>query len=369
MDAPAVPVPQLRDGAGFTRWMHEHARRHGFDLDPAQRQSLEHFHRLYDGLAARSKHRPPLARWWTRTRPVTGIYLWGRAGRGKSFLMDSFFSCAPAAHKERVHFHRFMQQIHRELARRQGEPDPLQSVARATAQRARLVCLDEFHVADIADAMILGRLLEALFSHGTLLVMTSNQPPNELYRDGLQRARFLPAIELLQKNLEIVRVDDGIDYRLRALESAGVYHVGGADEPVERAFISIARHASNGGAELDIEGRPVKVRSHAPGIAWFDFAALCSAPRGNADYIELARRYHTVAVSSIPRFTPAEADQLQRFIWMVDEFYDRRVKLIASAAAAPQELCRDAGGDGFERTVSRLIEMQSRDYLGQPHLA
>ncbi len=369
MDEPAVHGPQLRDGADFARWMRGHARQHGFELDSAQQQALVHFQRLYDDLVARAKPRPLLRHFMRKHHPVRGIYLWGRAGRGKSFLMESFFSCALPVRKERIHFHRFMQHVHHELVRRQGEPDPLLAIARETARHTRMICLDEFHVADIADAMVLGRLLEALFDHGTVLVMTSNQPPRELYRDGLQRAHFLPAIELIERNLEVVLVDDGTDYRLRALENAGVYHVGGADLSLERAFIGIARHASNGGGVIEIAGRPLEARSHAQGIAWFDFTMLCGGPRGKPDYIELARRYHTVVVSNIPRFTPGEADQLQRFVWMIDEFYDRRVKLIASAAAPPQELCLDAGGGEFERTVSRLVEMQSRDYLGQPHLA
>jgi len=369
MDASAVHGPKLLDGADFAQWMRGHARQHGFELDSAQQQALVHFQRLYDDLVARAKPRPLLRYFMRKHHPVRGIYLWGRAGRGKSFLMDSFFSCALPVRKERVHFHRFMQQIHHELVRRQGEPDPLLAIAREIARHTRLICLDEFHVADIADAMVLGRLLEALFDYGTVLVTTSNQPPNDLYRNGLQRSRFLTAIALIERNLEDVLVDDGTDYRLRILENAGVYHVGGTDLSLERAFISIARHVSNGRGAIEISGRPLTARSHAQGIAWFDFEMLCGGPRGKPDYIELARRYHTVVVSSIPRFTPTEADQLQRFIWMIDEFYDRRVKLIASAAAAPQELCRDAGSSEFERTVSRLIEMQSRDYLGQPHLA
>jgi len=368
MEAPVVHGPQLRDGADFVRWMRGHARQHGFELDSAQREALNHFQRLYDDLAERAKPKPLLRR-FMRKHPVTGLYLWGRAGRGKSFLMDSFFGCALPVSKERVHFHRFMQHIHHQLAQRQGEADPLLAIAHDIARRARLICLDEFHVADIADAMVLGRLLAALFDHGAVLVTTSNQPPNELYRGGLQRARFLPAIALLERNLEVVLVDDGIDYRLRALESAGVYHLGGADRALERAFLGVARHALNGGGEIEIDGRPLAARSHAQGIAWFDFETLCGEGRGKPDYIELARRYHTVIVSDIPRFTPAQADRLQRFVWMIDEFYDRRVKLIASAEAAPQELCADAGGEEFERTVSRLTEMQSRDYLGRPHLA
>ena len=301
---------------------------------------------------------------------MQGVYLWGGVGRGKSFLMDSFFNCAPVARKKRIHFHRFMQEVHQGLNRHQGKEDPLAIIARETAKETRLLCLDEFHVTDITDAMLMRRLLEGLFAHGVVLVTTSNQHPDQLYKDGLQRSQFLPAIELMKRNLQVVNVDGGTDYRLRELERAGVYHIGdNADERLEQAFIGIARHESAESAELEIEGRIIHSRRLARGVAWFDFRELCDGPRGKADYIELARRYHTVLLSGIPEFKVDEADIVRRFTWLIDEFYDRRVKLIVSAAVQPAELYAwAAGGDQFERTISRLIEMQTRDYLSEPHL-
>jgi cell division protein ZapE len=279
--------------------------------------------------------------------------------------MDSFFACMPLAHKRRVHFHRFMQEIHQRLAAHPESPDPLAKIARDIAKQTLLLCLDEFHISDIGDAMLMRRLLEGLFGSGIVLITTSNTPPNELYRHGLQRGQFLPAIALIQESLDIVHMDGGADYRLRAYENAGVYHVGESNQPLEHAFLTIARHHSDGVTEVEVAGRMIKARQHAPGIVWFDFGDLCGAARGKPDYIEIAQHYQTVIVSGIPRFTLATADQRQRFIWLVDEFYDRRVKLIASAAAMPEALNPD--NDDFVRTRSRLIEMQSSAYLSLPH--
>ncbi len=311
-----------------------------------------------------------LIRLLARKQTVRGAYLWGGVGRGKSFLMDSFFNCAPVARKKRIHFHRFMQEIHRGLNAHQGKENPLAIIAREIAKETRLLCLDEFHVTDITDAMLMRRLLEGLFEHGVVLVTTSNQEPDQLYKDGLQRTQFLPAIDLIKQNLHVVNVDGGTDYRLRELERAGVYHTEpDADARLEQAFMNIARHESTDTSALEIEGRVINARRHARGVAWFDFRELCDGPRGKADYIELARRYHTVLLSDIPEFKVDEADIVRRFTWLVDEFYDRRVKLIVSAAAPPADLYAWAeGGDQFERTISRLIEMQTRDYLSEPHL-
>ena len=272
-----------------------------------------------------------------------------------------------------------MQDIHRGLHESQGQAEPLAAIARDAAREVRLICLDEFHITDITDAMLMWRLLEGLFEQGVVLVTTSNYQPDELYRNGLQRDQFLPAIDLIKQHLEVVNVDGGADYRLRELEKAGVYHVDDhADEKLEQAFIGVARHEAADQPQLDIEGRLVHARKHARGTAWFDFAELCDGPRAKADYIELARRYHTVLVSGVPRFTPDDEDKLRRFVWLVDEFYDRRVKLLLSAAAPLSELFSDAGSaDLFQRTlnetlverlVSRLTEMQTSDYLTLPHL-
>ena len=346
------------------------ARELGFDLDRAQVGALEHFQRLYEDLVALDRLENSIIRLLARKQVVKGVYLWGGVGRGKSFLMDSFFNCAPVARKRRIHFHRFMQEIHRALNRHQGEEDPLRIIARETARDTRLLCLDEFHVTDITDAMLMRRLLEGLFENGLVLVTTSNQHPDELYPHGLQRSQFLPAIELLKRNLEVINVDQGIDYRLRELERAGVYHVGdGADARLDSAFGRIARHESAEDTALEIEGRIINARRLGRGVAWFDFAELCDGPRGKADYIELSRRYHTIVISGIPRFGRNNADVVRRFTWLVDEFYDRRVKLIMSAADQPEALYPMAeGGDQFIRTVSRLTEMQTHQYLSEPHL-
>jgi cell division protein ZapE len=293
--------------------------------------------------------------------------------------MDSFYGCATVAPKRRIHFHRFMQDVHRALHARQGQSDPLAAIGRDLARDARLLCLDEFHITDITDAMMMKRLLEALFDNGVVLVTTSNFAPDALYLHGLQRNQFAPAIDLIKERLEVVNVDAGTDYRLRELEKAGVYHVeAGADAALGHAFETISAHEPAETVDLEIEGRVIHARRVVGGVAWFGFAELCDGPRGKADYIELARRYHTVLVSDVPRFTPQDADMLRRFVWLVDEFYDRRVKLMLSAAAPPDELVVTTdGSDRFqanlnaslnERLVSRLTEMQSREYLTQPHL-
>lgn len=368
-----------RDSADVTQWVRQHAHEHGFELDAAQIGALQHFERLYEDLLGLERLEASLIRLLARKRVVRGLYLWGGVGRGKSFLMDSFFNCAPTARKRRIHFHRFMQDIHHDMHALQGQADPLQSVAINIAREVQLLCLDEFHITDITDAMLMRRLFEGLFEQGVVVVTTSNFAPDELYLHGLQRNQFVPAIELIKHNLEVVNIDGGIDYRLRELEKAGVYHVEqNADALLEQAFMNIARHESEGADNLEIEGRMIRVRQRARGVAWFDFAELCEGPRAKADYIELARRYHTVLVSGVPRFTSGDADKLRRFVWLIDEFYDRRVKLILAAGAPARELITEAGDDDRfqanlnvalrERLVSRLTEMQTRAYLTLPHL-
>ena len=368
------------ESGAFRDWMRQRAASHGFELDPAQSRAVEHLERLYEDLLGLERLEASLIRLLARKRVVHGLYLWGGVGRGKSFLMDSFYACAPVQKKQRVHFHRFMQQVHRELHWRQGEPDPLAAIARDWARESRLLCLDEFHITDITDAMMMKRLLEALFEHGVVMMTTSNFEPDVLYLHGLQRSQFLPAIELIKRNLDVVNVDAGVDYRLRELEKAGVYHVEtGADRALDRTFASIAGNDGDDTIDIEIEGRTIRARRQARGVAWFDFRELCEGPRGKADYIELARRYHTVLVSDVPRFRARDADALRRFVWLVDEFYDRRVKLIVSAAAPPGDLVvtSDEESDKFqanlnlslnERLVSRMTEMQTRDYLTQAHL-
>lgn len=368
----------VRNGDDFAQWMHAHASRHGFELDIAQRGALKHFSSLYDALYKREHphrwHSP--TRWLVHDPQVRGLYLWGGIGRGKTFLMDSFYEHAPLVRKRRVHFHRFMQEIHTALAGKQGTRNPLLVVARDIASNAQLLCLDEFHITDIGDAMLMRGLLEGLLAHDVVLVTTSNTVPQELYRYGLQRGQFLPAIELLEMKLDAIHVDAGTDYRLRAYANAGIYHVGESDASLQQAFLTIARHHTDGTASLNIAGRDIKVRQRGAGIVWFDFKELCDSPRGKPDYLEIAQRYHTVIVSDVPQFTVNDADSCQRFIWLVDALYDRRVKLILSATASADKLYAGSPASSphnagspieFARTASRLMEMQSNAYLREPH--
>lgn len=350
-----------------------HAGQHGFVLDEAQRHAVIHLQRLHDALLesdARGKRL--LHKLFGRKQDVRGVYLWGGVGRGKSFLMDVFFASVPLARKKRVHFHRFMQEVHAELDAIKRHADPLALVARRIAQQARLICLDEFHVGDIADAMLLGGLLRELTKRDVVLVATSNHPPDELYMHGLQRDRFLPVIALIKERLDVVEVDGGADYRLRALERVRTYHSPldqAAEADLSSAFFSLAGGEGENGPFLELEGRRIAVKRAASGVAWFDFQTLCGGPRGQADYIEIARRYHTVLISGIPQMGPEQAAEARRLTWLVDEFYDRRVNLIVSAAVPPAELYSGAQNAGeFGRTSSRLAEMQSKRYLALPHL-
>ncbi len=367
------------DSADAAQWITQHAAEHGFTLDASQLNAIEHLERLYEDLIGLEKMESLFVRLLARKRVVKGLYLWGGVGRGKSFLMDSFFSCAPVAKKRRIHFHRFMQEVHQRMNTLTGQAEPLAGVARDVAKETRLLCLDEFHITDITDAMLMRKLLEGLMEQGVVVLTTSNFEPDSLYLHGLQRNQFMPAIDLIKQNFDIVNIDDGTDYRLRELEKAGVYHTGAdADERMAREFVAIARHEGSNDTTLELEGRSVPVRKHARDVAWFEFAALCDGPRGKPDYIELSKRYHTVMVSNVPRFGAGMADKLRRFVWMIDEFYDRRVKLIVSASVAAEELIINAdSSDAFQanlnaslkdRLVSRLTEMQSHDYLAQPHM-
>jgi cell division protein ZapE len=354
--------------------VHQQASQHGILLDEAQRHAVVRLQRLYDALleSETRKNRFVHKLFGRKQHSVRGLYLWGGVGRGKSFLMDVFFSSVPLEHKKRVHFHRFMQEVHAELDTIKHHADPLVIVAQRIAQQARLICFDEFHVSDIADAMLLGRLLRELLQQGVVLVATSNHKPDELYMHGLQRSRFLPAIVLLKERLEVVEIDAGIDYRLRMLERVRAYHFPldeAAEADLAGVFSSLAGGEGGNPVSLEIEGRQIATKRVAPGVVWFEFQTICGAPRGQADYIEIARRFHTVLISGIPKMVPEQAAEARRFTWLVDEFYDRRVKLIVSAQVPPQELY--PGGphaDEFNRTISRLTEMQTRQYLAQPHL-
>ena len=335
----------------------------GFVSDSAQWRAVERLQRLHEEWSAYKARRDnALKRLLVHPELPKGVYLWGPVGRGKSFLMDAFFLCVPVVRKRRVHFHHFMREIHRELDELRGTEDPLAALAERTAERYRLICFDEFHVSDIADAMILGRYLEQVMERGVEFVMTSNYPPDGLYPNGLQRERFLPAIELIKQRLDVVAVDNGTDYRRLKMEKLKVYHVGD-DAPLPRIFAEL-KDVEEEDHPLDVEGRTIPYRKRAGGLVWFDFDVLCGGARSYADYVDLAKRFHTVMLSNIPRMSPKDSDAARRFTWLVDVFYDDRVNLIVSAAAEPEELF-PAGEQAaeFQRTVSRLHEMQSVEYL------
>jgi cell division protein ZapE len=303
---------------------------------------------------------------------LRGIWLWGGVGRGKTFLVDEFVAALPIGEKRREHFHRFMQEVHARLRRHRNRRSPLEDVAADVAAQARLLAIDEFAVSDVADAMILGSLLEALFRRGVTLVATSNLAPAELYRGGLQRERFLPAIALLERHCRVLELDAGIDYRLRQLERATLWHGPAAADAEARMAVEFERLADGGGrrdAKVQLEGRPVRARREAEDIVWFEFRELCEGPRSAVDYIEIARCYHTVFISGVPVMGATDDDAARRFVTLVDELYDRGVKLVVSAAYDdPEGLYRgDRLALEFRRAASRLHEMQGRKYLAKPH--
>ena len=368
----------------------------GFQRDAAQTQAMGMLQDLYESIVG-GLHKRPLEKasvvpakrarglFSRKTRnknaavkslpvepAVKGLYFWGGVGRGKTFLMDAFFECLPGDRKLRIHFHRFMRRVHGDMRALQGQPDPLKIIGRRFAEEVDIICFDEFFVTDITDAMILGGVLEAMFNEGVLLVATSNIPPEDLYKDGLQRERFLPAIALLQLHQQVFNLDGGVDYRLRALERAEIYHYpldDSAMKSLESSFVALAPEVGQEGEDIEIEGRSITTVRCADGILWCEFEALCDGPRSQNDYIELARIYRTVLVSSVPQFTGKNDDQARRFINLVDEFYDRNVKLIISAVADIEHLYLKGLLDfEFKRTTSRLLEMQSHEYLESPHL-
>jgi len=348
-----------------------------FAKDPAQEDAVQRLQALYEKLVEAENQRDSLA---TKLKlklnggketPVKGLYFWGGVGRGKTYLMDTFYEALPFDRKMRVHFHRFMQRVHNELKALKGEKNPLDQVAKKFADETRVICFDEFFVSDIGDAMILATLMDGLFSRGVTLVCTSNIVPDGLYKDGLQRARFLPAIDLVKKHTDVVNVDGGVDYRLRTLEQAELYHSPldeDADISLRKSFDGLAVECAAHDATIEINGRNIPAQAHADDVVWFDFKAVCDGPRSQNDYIELARQFHAIIVSNVPVLGTHNDDQARRFINMIDEFYDRNVKVIISAEAPITELY--SGGRlsfEFERTESRLLEMQSQEYLEAPH--
>jgi cell division protein ZapE len=349
----------------------------GFQADPAQLAVIARLDLLQRELLASrapSALRLALQRYFPRRlalRQPRGLYIWGSVGRGKSYLMDLFFANLPLAAKQRSHFHRFMRAVHDGLHAAGERERPLDAVAAQIAGRARVICFDELFVADIADAMLLHGLFAELFRRGVCFVITSNLPPAQLYRGGLQRERFLPAIALLEKHLDVLHLDGGADYRLRQLERADIYLAStepGSTARLTQMFEALAAGADARPGVLQIEGRAIPARRSGNGIAWFDFAALCEGPRSANDYVELARQLHTVLVADVPVFQPRDEDAARRFIALVDELYDHDVKLVVSAAAPPAQLYRGKLlSFEFQRTASRLIEMQSHDYLARAH--
>ena len=342
--------------------------------DAAQMAAAGALQALYENLLAFKVDRgSTFKRLLAPPTPPRGVYFWGGVGRGKSFLMDCFYDAVPYRRKKRIHFHAFMQQIHRDLDKYKGEPDPMLRIADQIASEVRLLCFDEFHVSDIADAMILGRLLDGLFARGVILVMTSNYPPDRLYPNGLQRENFLPTIALLKRHLDVLEVEAGIDYRLRALDQVEIYHHP-ADAAAERKMLDyfrmVAGEDGRKGGSIEVLGRAIDTVRRGHGVIWFEFRTLCGGPRSQNDYLEIARGYHTVLLSHVPKMNRDQASEARRFTWLVDVFYDHRVKLIATADCAADALYTEGTQAGeFARTVSRLTEMRSRDYLAQPHIA
>lgn len=339
----------------------------GYTADPAQVRAIDSLERCENEWADyKARRSNALTKLIARPPIPRGVYMHGGVGRGKSFLMDCFFNAVPLTRKTRLHFHEFMREVHRELAELHGTVNPLQELGRRIARRYRLICFDEFHIADVTDAMILHRLLESLFDNRVSIVTTSNFRPDDLYPNGLHRERILPAIELLKLKLEVVNVDNGTDYRQLTLTQVGLYQTPlteAADAAMGDAFARLAE-AKDESPLLRIEHRELHARRRAGGVVWFDFKELCGGPRSQNDYLELASQFHTLLLSGVPQMSPRHASEARRFTWLVDVLYDRRVKLIASAAVEPEGLYTEGPlAHEFPRTVSRLREMQSVEYL------
>jgi cell division protein ZapE len=339
----------------------------GYRPDPAQLRAVDALERCENEWADyKARRGNALVKLISRPPIPRGVYMHGGVGRGKSFLMDCFFNAVPLTRKTRLHFHEFMREVHRELQDLKGTVNPLQELGQRISRRYRLICFDEFHVSDVTDAMILHRLLESMFEHRVSIVTTSNFKPDDLYPHGLHRDRILPAIELLKNKLEVINVDNGTDYRRRAMEHVQLYHTPlgpAADAAMTEAFERLAE-AKDESPLLHIEHRELRARRRAGGVVWFDFKELCGGPRSQNDYLELATQFHTVLVSDVPEMTPRHASEARRFTWLVDVMYDRRVKLIMSAEVPPEQLYAEGPlAHEFPRTVSRLSEMQSAEFL------
>ncbi len=389
--------PEVIEASSPLEWYWKFSQQSDFESDPAQLAVLEHLERLHSDLEHYRQYRQgPVNRLVTNfgggKKPPRGLYIWGGVGRGKSLMMDAFYGVATLKRKRRIHFHEFMREIHAEMRAHSGTEDPLEPISDTIAKQLRLLCFDEFHVSDIADAMILGRLLDMLISKGVVLVMTSNYKPDDLYPNGLQRARFLPAIELLNAELEVLEIGGQRDHRRRILESIPVYHTPlsqTAEHAMARAFEAMSKASYSSAGTITIGSREIAFLRRAKGVIWFSFDELCVKARSQVDYLEIASRYHTVLMSSVPQLHAKDrADVVRRFTWLVDVLYDQRVKLIMSAEVGPEMLVVDervkslsaastktgSGNDAtlmvsveFARTASRLREMQSREYFSRKH--
>jgi cell division protein ZapE len=339
----------------------------GYESDPAQLRAVDALERCEnEWIEYKARRRNAITKLLIRPPIPRGVYMHGGVGRGKSFLMDCFFQSVPLTRKTRLHFHEFMREVHHELHTLKGTVNPLDELGRRMARRYRLICFDEFHVADVTDAMILHRLLEALFANRVSIVTTSNFHPDDLYPNGLHRDRILPAIALLKERLEVLSVDNGTDYRQDTLSEVDFYHCPlgeEADAAMLRDFELLAE-ARDESPVLRIEQRELRARRRAGGVVWFDFKTLCAGPRSQNDYLELAAQFHTVVLSDVPQMPPRLASEARRFTWLVDVLYDRRVRLVLSAAVPPEQLYTEGPlSHEFPRTVSRLAEMQSAAYL------
>jgi cell division protein ZapE len=372
------------DFSGPLEWYWRFSQRNDFQTDSQQLRVLEELQRLFEELEDYRLYRAgKINRLVTHLgagrKPPRGIYIWGGVGRGKSLMMDAFFKVSRHRRKRRVHFHEFMREIHARMRAISGQEDPLDIISTEIARELRLLAFDEFHVADIADAMILARLLELLIEKGVVLVMTSNYRPDDLYPNGLQRSRFLPAIEIIKRDLDVVELGGTIDHRRRLLDALSVYYTpidAHADEHLAKFFEAMtkASYAENG--TLEIGGRPIAFRRRAKGVIWFDFGELFEKPRSQVDYLEIASAYHTVLISGVKRMQATQTDVVRRFTWLVDVFYDQRVKLVLSAESQPEDLIATSESASapermvlkeFNRTASRLREMQSKDYFSKKH--
>lgn len=337
--------------------------------DPNQARAVHSLQGIYSALTQPAANR----RWFGRRKSARpkGLYMYGGVGRGKTMLMDMLAADLPPGVAHRAHFHHFMGQVHAAIKQHADQPDPLLPIAKDLAQQCRVLCFDEFFVSDVADAMILGRLIQQLFAQGLALVATSNQAPQDLYTNGLQRSRFLPAIDALEAHCEVLNVDGGTDYRLRELTRAHTYHfpLGGRTNAIlEECYSHLTGEAPHPALPIDVLGREIAVEARAHDVAWFRFSELCEGPRAAADYIELAREFGTILLQDVPQMDYQHENEARRFLHLVDEFYDRRVKLILSAAVPMNQLYTGQRlAFEFARALSRLEEMQTEDYLAQPH--